>query len=97
MPESEVEQYRHTALEIRTIPDEVAGISAVRNWVLRHFDEDAIVMLDDDISACVCIASACIFWPSICMAVWSFWTCICIFCTSKELSNVPDRPYFTFN
>ena len=57
MPESEVEQYRHTALEIRTIPDEVAGISAVRNWVLRHFDEDAIVMLDDDISACVCMVS----------------------------------------
>jgi glycosyltransferase involved in cell wall biosynthesis len=40
-------------LEIETIPDEVAGISSVRNWVLKHFTDDAIVMLDDDISACV--------------------------------------------
>jgi hypothetical protein len=33
------------------------GISSLRNWVLRHFREDAIVMLDDDISACVCMVS----------------------------------------
>ena len=28
----------------------VTGVSAVRNWILRHFTEDAIVMLDDDIT-----------------------------------------------
>jgi glycosyltransferase involved in cell wall biosynthesis len=57
VPASEAEHYRHTGLSIETIPDEIAGISAVRNWVLRHFSEDAIVMLDDDISACVCMVS----------------------------------------
>jgi len=57
VPASEADHYAHTGLEIQTIPDEVAGISAVRNWVLRHFTEDAVVMLDDDISACVCMVS----------------------------------------
>jgi hypothetical protein len=57
VPESEAESYRHTGLGIETIPDGIAGISAVRNWVLRRFTEDAIVMLDDDISACVCMVS----------------------------------------
>jgi hypothetical protein len=46
VPASEAEHYAHTGLEIVTIPDEIAGISAVRNWVLRYFKEDAIVMLD---------------------------------------------------
>lgn len=40
-----------------TIPDGVSGVSAVRNWIIGRFDEDAIVMLDDDISACVCMVS----------------------------------------
>ena len=40
VPESEAEHYRHTGLEIETIPDAIAGISAVRNWVLKHFTED---------------------------------------------------------
>ena len=57
VPASEADHYAHTGLEIHTIPDEIAGISAVRNWVLRYFTEDAIVMLDDDISACVCMVS----------------------------------------
>jgi len=29
----------------------------VRNWILSHFQADAIVMLDDDITACVCMVS----------------------------------------
>ncbi len=57
VPASEAAHYTHTGLEIETIPDEIAGISAVRNWVLKHFTEDAIVILDDDISACVCMVS----------------------------------------
>ena len=57
VPESEAESYRHTGLSIETIPDAIAGISAVRNWVLRRFTEDCVVMLDDDISACVCMVS----------------------------------------
>lgn len=39
------------------IPDEVRGISAVRNFIINHFPEEAIVMIDDDISACICMVS----------------------------------------
>ena len=57
VPESELEQYAHIPLEKVTVPDAVMGISALRNWLLKHFKEDAIIMLDDDISACVCMVS----------------------------------------
>ena len=57
VPESELTDYAHVALEKVTIPDDVTGVSAVRNWILRRFTEDAIVMLDDDITACVCMVS----------------------------------------
>jgi len=39
------------------VQDSIAGISALRNWVLKRFSEDAVVMLDDDISACMCMVS----------------------------------------
>ena len=57
VPESELADYAHVPLEKVTIPDAVTGVSAVRNWIVRHFAEDAIVMLDDDITACVCMVS----------------------------------------
>ena len=57
VPAGEAADYAHTGLAVETIPDEVAGISAVRNWTLRRFGEDALIMLDDDISACVCMVS----------------------------------------
>jgi hypothetical protein len=57
VPESQLEQYAHIPLEKATVPDAVAGISSLRNWVLKRFTEDAVIMLDDDISACVCMVS----------------------------------------
>jgi hypothetical protein len=58
VPESEIEAYAGILLpEKVSIPDPVSGVSAVRNWIIGRFDEDAIVMLDDDISACVCMVS----------------------------------------
>ena len=39
------------------MPESITGISWLRNQVLRMFSEDAIIMLDDDISACVCMVS----------------------------------------
>jgi len=57
VPQSEAADYQRFGLELHTIPDEVTGISAVRNWVLGAFHEDAVVMLDDDLSACVCMVS----------------------------------------
>ena len=35
----------------------MSGVSAVRNWIVQRFTEEAIVMLDDDITACVCMVS----------------------------------------
>lgn len=30
-------------------PDEVSGIAPIRQWVLDHFDDECIVMVDDDV------------------------------------------------
>jgi len=57
VPESELADYSAIPLEKIAIPDSVCGVSAVRNWIVRRFDEEAIVMLDDDISACMCMVS----------------------------------------
>ena len=58
VPESEIEAYGHIPLSEKvTIPDSVSGVSAVRNWIVQRFPEEAILMLDDDISACVCMVS----------------------------------------
>jgi len=53
VPASEAADYARTGLPVETTPEEIAGISAVRNWTLRRFTEDAVIMLDDDISVCV--------------------------------------------
>lgn len=55
VPESQVRDYTAQAAlprNIVAIPDEVRGISRVRNWILRRFEETAIVMADDDLMAC---------------------------------------------
>lgn len=58
VPESEKADYAAIPLpETVTIPDEITGVSAVRNWIVSRFEEDAVVMFDDDISACVCMVS----------------------------------------
>jgi len=58
VPESELNDYALIPLaEKLTVPDAIQGISSLRNEVLRKFKEDAIIMLDDDISACVCMVS----------------------------------------
>ncbi len=40
---------------ILTIPKEVMGLGFVRNWVLDHFDDETIIMIDDDIKILYCI------------------------------------------
>ena len=54
-PESQLADYHASGgaaalQEVVTIPDEIRGISKVRNWILRRFDETAIVIGDDDIN-----------------------------------------------
>ena len=57
VPETELAIYAHVPLEKVAIPDAIHGISAVRNWIIKRFPEEVIVMLDDDISSCACMVS----------------------------------------
>lgn len=57
VPETEVGDYAAFGLETVAIPDAIHGISAVRNWIVRRFDEECVVMLDDDLGACMCMVS----------------------------------------
>lgn len=47
--ESEVPAYQHLRCELVPHADEVAGIGPIRQWVLDNFEEEVIVMVDDDI------------------------------------------------
>jgi len=50
VPESEREAYTAEYQNpILTIPDNQQGLGQVRNWVLDNFDEETVVMIDDDI------------------------------------------------
>jgi hypothetical protein len=57
VPANEVDLYRHYGLPIVAIPPERIGVSAVRNWIVRHFTEEVIVMYDDDVTGCRTLAS----------------------------------------
>jgi hypothetical protein len=49
VPESEKENYSGYKLQIKTVPDEIVGLSKLRNWVLDNFCEEIILMVDDDV------------------------------------------------
>ena len=51
-PESEKSQYEKfiDKDKIETIPDKIKGLAGVRNWVIKNYKED-VIMLDDDITA----------------------------------------------
>lgn len=56
VPTSEEALYRQKVRNpILTIPDEIKGLGKVRNWVLKHFKEETIIMVDDDIRNCYCL------------------------------------------
>ena len=58
VPESEKEQYQKTLENpLLTIPDNIIGLGAVRNWVLKNFKEKIIVMVDDDIVRLYCLTA----------------------------------------
>jgi hypothetical protein len=57
VPESEIPAYAHAGLERVGIPDAISGVSAVRNWIIARFPEECLVMMDDDISAAMCMVS----------------------------------------
>jgi glycosyltransferase involved in cell wall biosynthesis len=43
--------------QFHSVPKNRQGISAVRNWIREYCREDAVVMIDDDIKACVSLVS----------------------------------------
>lgn len=51
VPESELKLYSKVInkKDLISIPDEIIGLGAVRNWVLENFNRDIIIMFDDDI------------------------------------------------
>jgi hypothetical protein len=52
VPENEAKAYEPLGLEIVPIPPERIGVSAVRNWIVRKFPEDVVMMYDDDVTGC---------------------------------------------
>lgn len=56
VPDDEVELYESMYPNpILSIPHEICGLGPVRNWVLDNFDEETIIMIDDDIKIIYCI------------------------------------------
>lgn len=52
VPESERELYEKAISNpILTTPDDIKGLGKLRNWVLNNFDEETIIMVDDDMKA----------------------------------------------
>ena len=50
VPESEKEDYQKKIKNnIITTPDNIKGLSSLRNYVLDNFEEKIIIMIDDDI------------------------------------------------
>lgn len=49
--ESELQDYRSVLrCEILPHPDDVTGIAPIRQWILNHFDDETMVMVDDDVT-----------------------------------------------
>lgn len=63
VPADEGEAYQAAGLEpipqmpLVTIPPDRIGMSQVRNWIVRQFPEEVVVMYDDDVTACRTLAS----------------------------------------
>lgn len=49
VPESEVQEYKKIYSEVVGVPNEVRGITATRNWILRNCGERDVVFVDDDV------------------------------------------------
>lgn len=56
VPVSEKEKYEAAIPNpILTVPDEVEGLGQLRNWILDNFEEETVIMIDDDINKCYCL------------------------------------------
>lgn len=56
VPTSERQAYESVLSNpVLTVPDEVCGLGALRNWILDNFPEETIIMLDDDVNRLYCL------------------------------------------
>jgi len=49
VPENELMQYSFYKNKLITIPNEIKGITATRNWILKHNHNKNVFFLDDDL------------------------------------------------
>lgn len=57
VPQSQKEEYeKHIKNPIITTPDDVIGLGVLRNWCIDNFEEETVIMVDDDIFVCYCIS-----------------------------------------
>lgn len=56
VPESEKSAYEAICTNpLIFIPDEVKGLGNVRNWCLKRFNSETLIMMDDDLKCCYCL------------------------------------------
>ena len=53
--ESEKKDYAEFGRALRTHPDEVTGMAAIRTWILDHYPQECVVTFDDDVFRLVCL------------------------------------------
>lgn len=53
--ESEVDDYSVLPCRVVPRPDAVTGLGAIRQWILDNFDDEILVMVDDDTSYVACL------------------------------------------
>ena len=51
VPETEAHQYEQFNTSVVSVPADVRGITATRNWILKNTDERWVVFVDDDVLA----------------------------------------------
>ena len=57
VPDDEIDLYKEVLENpLIPIPHELEGLGAVRNWCLKNFEEETIIMIDDDIVNCYYLA-----------------------------------------
>ena len=52
VPESEVHNYKEYIKNVVGVPPSVKGITSTRNWILKEYQGEDVVFLDDDVKAC---------------------------------------------
>lgn len=56
VPESQKELYAERIKnDLITTPDDILGLGMLRNWCLDNFQEETVIMLDDDLINCYCL------------------------------------------